>query len=93
VYRLEETEPPTGYVKSPTPYTVIVDKGRASLYQSGQGTTTQATGLTVIKSNHFDNAPLWGDNIEGRALDGSDSTVALYKLANSRLEIGQWWGV
>ncbi|HEM6213127.1 TPA: discoidin domain-containing protein, partial [Streptococcus suis] len=93
VYRLEETEPPTGYVKSPTPYTVIVDKGRASLYQSGQGTTTQATGLTVIKSNHFDNAPLWGDNIEGRALDGSDSTVALYKLANNRLEEGQWWGV
>ncbi|WP_032511897.1 SpaA isopeptide-forming pilin-related protein, partial [Streptococcus suis] len=93
VYRLEETEPPTGYVKSPTPYTVIVDKGQASLYQSGQGTTTQATGLTVIKSNHFDNAPLWGDNIEGRALDGSDSTVALYKLANSRLEVGQWWGV
>ncbi|MDG4516958.1 SpaA isopeptide-forming pilin-related protein [Streptococcus suis] len=93
VYRLEETEPPTGYVKSPTPYTVIVDKGRASLYQSGQGTTTQATGLTVIKSNHFDNAPLWGDNIEGRALDGNDSTVALYKLANSRLEVGQWWGV
>ncbi|WP_272157862.1 SpaA isopeptide-forming pilin-related protein [Streptococcus sp. HN38] len=93
VYRLEETEPPTGYVKSPTPYTVIVDKGRASLYQSGQGTTTQATGLTVIKSNHFDNAPLWGDNIEGRALDGSDVTATLYKLANSRLEIGQWWGV
>ncbi|MFM0786764.1 SpaA isopeptide-forming pilin-related protein [Streptococcus suis] len=93
VYRLEETEPPTGYVKSPTPYTVIVDKGRASLYQSGQGTTTQATGLTVIKSNHFDNAPLWGDNIEGRAMDGSDSTVALYKLANNRLEEGQWWGV
>ncbi|MBY5006685.1 discoidin domain-containing protein, partial [Streptococcus suis] len=93
VYRLEETEPPTGYVKSPTPYTVIVDKGQASLYQSGQGTTTQATGLTVIKSNHFDNAPLWGDNIEGRALDGSDSTVALYKLANNRLEEGQWWGV
>ncbi|HFI2660693.1 TPA: SpaA isopeptide-forming pilin-related protein [Streptococcus suis] len=93
VYRLEETEPPTGYVKSSTPYTVIVDKGRASLYQSGQGTTTQATGLTVIKSNHFDNAPLWGDNIEGRALDGSDSTVALYKLANNRLEEGQWWGV
>ncbi|HFR3896598.1 TPA: SpaA isopeptide-forming pilin-related protein, partial [Streptococcus suis] len=93
VYRLEEVTPPTGYVKSPTPYTVIVDKGQASLYQSGQGSTTQATGLTVIKSNHFDNAPLWGDNIEGRALDGSDSTVALYKLANSRLEVGQWWGV
>ncbi|WP_061843580.1 SpaA isopeptide-forming pilin-related protein, partial [Streptococcus suis] len=93
VYRLEETEPPTGYVKSPTPYTVIVDKGRASLYQSGQGTTTQATGLTVIKSNHFDNAPLWGDNIEDKALDGSDVTATLYKLANSRLEIGQWWGV
>ncbi|MGU7916233.1 SpaA isopeptide-forming pilin-related protein [Streptococcus suis] len=93
VYRLEETEPPTGYVKSPTPYTVIVDKGQASLYQSGQGTTTQATGLTVIKSNHFDNAQIWGVNTEDRALDGNDSTVALYKLANSRLEVGQWWGV
>ncbi|HEM2749643.1 TPA: discoidin domain-containing protein [Streptococcus suis] len=93
VYRLEETEPPTGYVKSPTPYTVIVDKGQASLYQSGQGTTTQATGLTVIKSNHFDNAPLWGVNTEDKALDGSDVTATLYKLANSRLEVGQWWGV
>ncbi|CYV16169.1 SpaA isopeptide-forming pilin-related protein [Streptococcus suis] len=93
VYRLEETEPPTGYVKSPTPYTVIVDKGRASLYQSGQGTTTQATGLTVIKSNHFDNAQIWGVNTEDKALDGSDVTATLYKLANSRLEVGQWWGV
>ncbi|HEM3661981.1 TPA: discoidin domain-containing protein [Streptococcus suis] len=93
VYRLEEVTPPTGYVKSPTPYTVIVDKGQASLYQSGQGTTTQATGLTVIKSNHFDNAQIWGVNTEDRALDGNDSTVALYKLANSRLEVGQWWGV
>ncbi|QOZ89195.1 SpaA isopeptide-forming pilin-related protein [Streptococcus suis] len=93
VYSLEEVTPPTGYVKSPTPYTVIVDKGQASLYQSGQGTTTQATGLTVIKSNHFDNAQIWGVNTEDRALDGNDSTVALYKLANSRLEVGQWWGV
>ncbi|NQP51570.1 hypothetical protein HO914_00010 [Streptococcus suis] len=93
VYRLEEVTPPTGYVKSPTPYTVIVDKGRASLYQSGQGTTTQATGLTVIKSNHFDNAQIWGLNTEDKALDGSDVTATLYKLANSRLEIGQWWGV
>ncbi|HEM6121653.1 TPA: discoidin domain-containing protein, partial [Streptococcus suis] len=93
VYRLEETEPPTGYVKSPTPYTVIVDKGQASLYQSGQGTTTQATGLTVIKSNHFDNAQIWGLNTEDKALDGSDATATLYKLANSRLEVGQWWGV
>ncbi|NQH35663.1 hypothetical protein HO659_04780 [Streptococcus suis] len=93
VYRLEEVTPPTGYVKSPTPYTVIVDKGQASLYQSGQGTTTQATGLTVIKSNHFDNAPLWGLNTEDKALDGSDVTATLYKLANSRLEVGQWWGV
>ncbi|WP_153053291.1 discoidin domain-containing protein, partial [Streptococcus suis] len=52
-----------------------------------------ATGLTVIKSNHFDNAQIWGVNTEDRALDGNDSTVALYKLANSRLEVGQWWGV
>uniref|UniRef100_UPI0018741A7B SpaA isopeptide-forming pilin-related protein n=1 Tax=Streptococcus suis TaxID=1307 RepID=UPI0018741A7B len=93
VYRLEEVTPPTGYVKSPTPYTVIVDKGQASLYQSGQGSTTQATGLTVIKSNHFDNAQIWGLNTEDKALDGSDVTATLYKLANSRLEIGQWWGV
>ncbi|HEL1812111.1 TPA: discoidin domain-containing protein, partial [Streptococcus suis] len=93
VYRLEEVTPPTGYVKSSTPYTVIVDKGQASLYQSGQGTTTQATGLTVIKSNHFDNAQIWGVNTEDKALDGSDVTATLYKLANSRLEIGQWWGV
>ncbi|HEM5154784.1 TPA: discoidin domain-containing protein [Streptococcus suis] len=93
VYRLEEVTPPTGYVKSPTPYTVIVDKGQASLYQSGQGTTTQATGLTVIKSNHFDNAQIWGLNTEDKALDGSDATATLYKLANSRLEVGQWWGV
>ncbi|HEP1809804.1 TPA: discoidin domain-containing protein [Streptococcus suis] len=93
VYRLEEVTPPTGYVKSPTPYTVIVDKGQASLYQSGQGTTTQATGLTVIKSNHFDNAQIWGVNTEDKALDGSDVTATLYKLANSRLEVGQWWGV
>ncbi|MGU7989198.1 SpaA isopeptide-forming pilin-related protein [Streptococcus suis] len=93
VYRLEEVTPPTGYVKSPTPYTVIVDKGQASLYQSGQGTTTQATGLTVIKSNHFDNAQIWGVNTEDKALDGSDGTATLYKLANSRLEVGQWWGV
>ncbi|HFR3816187.1 TPA: SpaA isopeptide-forming pilin-related protein, partial [Streptococcus suis] len=93
VYRLEETEPPTGYVKSPTPYTVIVDKGQASLYQSGQGSTTQATGLTVIKSNHFDNAQIWGLNTEDKALDGSDVTATLYKLANNRLEEGQWWGV
>ncbi|NQN96024.1 hypothetical protein HO994_08200 [Streptococcus suis] len=93
VYRLEEVTPPTGYVKSSTPYTVIVDKGQASLYQSGQGTTTQATGLTVIKSNHFDNAQIWGVNTEDKALDGSDVTATLYKLANSRLEVGQWWGV
>ncbi|HFI0960553.1 TPA: SpaA isopeptide-forming pilin-related protein [Streptococcus suis] len=93
VYSLEEVTPPTGYVKSPTPYTVIVDKGQASLYQSGQGTTTQATGLTVIKSNHFDNAQIWGLNTEDKALDGSDATATLYKLANSRLEVGQWWGV
>ncbi len=93
VYRLEEVTPPTGYVKSPTPYTVIVDKGQASLYQSGQGTTAQATGLTVIKSNHFDNAQIWGVNTEDKALDGSDVTATLYKLANSRLEVGQWWGV
>ncbi|HEL1582479.1 TPA: discoidin domain-containing protein [Streptococcus suis] len=93
VYRLEEVTPPTGYVKSPTPYTVIVDKGQASLYQSVQGTTAQATGLTVIKSNHFDNAQIWGVNTEDKALDGSDVTATLYKLANSRLEVGQWWGV
>ncbi|MCQ8265072.1 SpaA isopeptide-forming pilin-related protein [Streptococcus suis] len=93
VYRLEEVTPPTGYVKSSTPYTVIVDKGQASLYQSGQGTTAQATGLTVIKSNHFDNAQIWGVNTEDKALDGSDVTATLYKLANSRLEVGQWWGV
>ncbi|NQH65670.1 hypothetical protein HO644_03300, partial [Streptococcus suis] len=93
VYRLEETEPPTGYVKSSTPYTVIVDKGRADVYQSGQGTTTQATGLKVIKSNHFDNDTLWGANSEDKAIDGNENTVALYNLGNSQLEEGQWWGV
>ncbi|QZT18440.1 discoidin domain-containing protein [Streptococcus suis] len=93
VYRLEETEPPTGYVKTPAPYTVIVDKGRADVYQSGQGTTTQATGLKVIKSNHFDNDTLWGANSEDKAIDGNENTVALYNLGNSQLEEGQWWGV
>ncbi|HEM6508853.1 TPA: discoidin domain-containing protein [Streptococcus suis] len=93
VYHLEETSPPTGYVKSTTPYTVVVNKGQAELYPAGQGTTAQATGLTVIKSSHFDKGSLWGTNTEEKAFDGSDATVALYNLANNRLEAGQWWGV
>ncbi|MGQ7448767.1 SpaA isopeptide-forming pilin-related protein [Streptococcus suis] len=94
VYTLTETQAPSGYIKSTETYTIHVDRdGSVRFYPNSDTSSHLATGLRVIKSAEIAAAATHGSSTEDKALDGTLTTGALYRLPNSTLNEGQWWGV
>ncbi|MGQ7413515.1 SpaA isopeptide-forming pilin-related protein [Streptococcus suis] len=94
VYTLTETKAPSGYIKSTETYTIHVDRdGSVRFYPNSDTSSHLATGLRVIKSAEIAAAATHGSSTEDKALDGTLTTGALYRLPNSTLNEGQWWGV
>ncbi|WP_194964893.1 SpaA isopeptide-forming pilin-related protein, partial [Streptococcus suis] len=94
VYTLTETQAPSGYIKSTETYTIHVDRdGSVRFYPNSDTSSHLATGLRVIKSAEIAAATTHGSSTEDKALDGTLTTGALYRLPNSTLNEGQWWGV
>lgn len=94
VYTLTETQAPSGYIKSTETYTIHVDRdGSVRFYPNSDTNSHLATGLRVIKSAEIATAATHGSSTEDKALDGTLTTGALYRLPNSTLNEGQWWGV
>ncbi len=94
VYTLTETQAPSGYIKSTETYTIHVDRdGSVRFYPNSDTSSHPATGLRVIKSAEIAAAATHGSSTEDKALDGTLTTGALYRLPNSTLNEGQWWGV
>ncbi|WP_105128273.1 SpaA isopeptide-forming pilin-related protein [Streptococcus suis] len=94
VYTLTETQAPSGYIKSTETYTIQVDRdGSVRFYPNSDTSSHLATGLRVIKSADIAATTTHGSSTEDKALDGNLTTGALYRLSNSTLNEGQWWGV